>query len=326
VPGDGLPGVVPATFFLKQVNLGEKPELSGSVVVVGGGSTAMDAARSALRSGAMSVTVLYRRGRSEMPAQAEEVEAAEHEGVHIQFEAAVSEVVGSAKGVSAVKFVSQRPTGRFEGGRAIYEPIPGSEREKSAATVLVAVGEEPDPSILPAGAGIETSGFKGIVADAGLATGRKGVFAGGDVVSGAKTIIHAVGGGRRAAGSIHEYLSGSRDGEAEIMATVRVRKAPEPTLTVDLATRPRVGMELPAYSPGSFTATQPSLEVRCFRCDAIYRCASVHVQSGRGPRDGPGDGPRHGPGQAPRAGKTPPIQPPLAGPASNPALTTGGRD
>jgi NADPH-dependent glutamate synthase beta subunit-like oxidoreductase/Pyruvate/2-oxoacid:ferredoxin oxidoreductase delta subunit len=330
VPGDGLPGVVPATFFLKQVNLGEKPVVRGSVVVVGGGSTAMDAARSALRSGAKSVTVLYRRGRSEMPAQAEEVEAAEHEGVHIQFEAAVSEVVGSAKGVSAVKFVSQRPTGRFEGGRAIYEPIPGSEREKSATTVLVAVGEEPDPSILPAGAGIETSGFKGIVADAGLATGRKGVFAGGDVVSGAKTIIHAVGGGRRAAGSIHEYLSGSRDGEAEIMATVRVPKAPEPALTVDLATRPRVGMELPAYTPGSFTPTQPSLQVaaarteaaRCFRCDAIYRCGSVQVQSGRGPRDGPGQIP----GQTPGAGKTPPIQPPLAGPASNPPLTSGGRD
>ena len=326
VPGDGLPGVVPATFFLKQVNLGEKPVLNGSVVVVGGGSTAMDAARSALRSGAQSVTILYRRGRAEMPAQAEEVEAAEHEGVHVQFEAAVSEVVGSDKGVTAVKFVSQRPTGRFEGGRAIYEPIPGSEREKSATTVLVAVGEEPDPSILPAGAGIETSGFSGIVADAGQATGRKGVFAGGDVVSGAKTIIHAVGAGRRAAGSIHEYLSGSRDGEAEIMATVRVPKAPEPLLTVDLATRPRVGMELPAYTPGSFSPTQPSLEAaaagdeatRCFRCDAIYRCQSVYVQSGRGPRDGPEDGPR--------AGKTPPIQPPLAGPASNPPLTLGGRD
>ncbi|MGD0018851.1 MAG: FAD-dependent oxidoreductase [Candidatus Limnocylindrales bacterium] len=326
VPGDDLPGVVPATFFLKQVNLGEKPVLRGSVVVVGGGSTAMDAARSALRSGASSVTVLYRRGRGEMPAQAEEVEAAEHEGVHVQFEAAVSEVVGSARGVSAVKFVSQRPTGKFDGGRAVYEPIPGSEREKSATTVLVAVGEEPDPSILPEGAGIETSGFSGIVADAGQATGRKGVFAGGDVVSGAKTIIHAVGAGRRAAGSIHEYLSGSRDGEAEIMATVRVPKGPESVLTVGLATQPRVGMELPAYEPGSFTPTQPSLELaaakteaaRCFRCDAIYRCESVRVQSGRGPRDGPGDGPP--------AGKTPPIQPPLAGPASNPPLTSGGRD
>jgi NADPH-dependent glutamate synthase beta subunit-like oxidoreductase/Pyruvate/2-oxoacid:ferredoxin oxidoreductase delta subunit len=326
VPGDGLPGVVPATFFLKQVNLGEKPVLRGSVVVVGGGSTAMDAARSALRSGASSVTVLYRRGRDEMPAQAEEVEAAEHEGVHIQFEAAVSEVVGSAEGVSAVKFVSQRPTGRFDGGRAVYEPIPGSDREKSATTVLVAVGEEPDPSILPKGAGIETSGFSGIVADAGQATGRKGVFAGGDVVSGAKTIIHAVGAGRRAAGSIHEYLSGSSDGEAEIMATVRVPKGPEPVLTVDLATRPRVGMELPAYEPGSFTPTQPSLEAavarneaaRCFRCDAIYRCATVQVQSGRGPRDGPGDGRR--------VAGTPPNQPPLAGPASTPPQISGGRD
>jgi NADPH-dependent glutamate synthase beta subunit-like oxidoreductase/Pyruvate/2-oxoacid:ferredoxin oxidoreductase delta subunit len=326
VPGDTLPGVVPATLFLKQVNLGEKPVLQGSVVVVGGGSTAMDAARSALRSGASSVTVLYRRGRAEMPAQAEEAEAAEHEGVHIQFEAAVSEVVGSSNGVSAVKYVSQRATGRFDGGRAIYEPIPGSEREKSAATVLVAVGEEPDPSILPAGAGIETSGFSGIVADSGQATGRKGVFAGGDVVSGAKTIIHAVGAGRRAAGSIHEYLSGSPDGEADIMATVRVPKGPEPVLSVDLAVRPRVGMELPAYTAGSFAPTQPSLDIaaarteatRCFRCDAIYRCESVQVQSGRGPGDGPG--------RRSAVSGSPLNQPPLADPASNPPLTIGGRD
>jgi NADPH-dependent glutamate synthase beta subunit-like oxidoreductase/Pyruvate/2-oxoacid:ferredoxin oxidoreductase delta subunit len=327
VPGDGLPGVLPATLFLKQVNLGEKPVIKGAVVVVGGGSTAMDAARSALRSGASSVTILYRRGRSEMPAQAEEVEAAEHEGVRVLLEAAVTEVKGTDKGVTSVKYVSQRPTGRFEGGRAVYEPIPGSDRAIDAATVLVAVGEEPDPSILPAGAGIETSGFSGIVADAGQATGRKGVFAGGDVVSGAKTIIHAVGAGRRAAGSIHEYLSGSRDGEAEIMATVRVRKAPEPVLTVDLATRPRVGMELPAYKPGSFAATQPSLEpaaarseaTRCFRCDAVYRCEQVHVQSGRGPRDGPG---------APANVPSPAVggRPNLAKSASTPPSITGGRD
>ena len=326
VPGDGLPGVVPATLFLKQVNLGEKPVLKGPVVVVGGGSTAMDAARSALRSGASSVTVLYRRGRAEMPAQSEEVEAAEHEGVRIQFEAAVTEVVGSDKGITCVNYIGQRSTGKFDGGRAIYEPVPGSGREVGASTVLVAVGEEPDPSILPEGAGIETSGFFGIVADAGMATGRKGVFAGGDVVSGAKTIIHAVGAGRRAAGSVHEYLSGSRDGEAEIMATVRVPKALEPVLTVDLATRSQVRTEMPAYQPGSFTPTQPSLEVeaarneatRCFRCDAIYRCDTVHVQSGRGPRDGPGD--------RPGSRQTPPIQPTLAGPASNPPLTPRGRD
>ena len=344
VPGDDLPGVIPATLFLKQVNLGEKPVIKGAVVVVGGGSTAMDAARSALRSGASSVTVLYRRGRAEMPAQSEEVEAAEHEGVAILFEAAVAEVKGSAKGATSIKYVKQRPTGRFEGGRAVYEPIPGSDRAIDATTILVAVGEEPDPSILPAGAGIETSGFSGIVADAGQATGRKGVFAGGDVVSGAKTIIHAVGAGRRAAGSIHEYLSGSRDGEAEIMAAVRVHKGPEPVLTVDLATRPRAGMALPAYTPGSFVATQPSLEpaaargeaTRCFRCDAVYRCEQVHVQSGRGPRDGGpeagfgagfGDGPSGGPRAA--ATQPPPApsgRPNLAEPASAQRSITGGRD
>ena len=333
VPGDALPGVMPATLFLKQVNLGEKPVLKGPVVVVGGGSTAMDAARSALRSGASSVTVLYRRGRADMPAQSEEVEAAEHEGVHIQFEAAVTEVVGTEKRIECVKYATQRPTGKFDGGRALYEPVPGGDREVSASTVLVAVGEEPDPSILPEGAGIETSGFSGIVADSGQATGRKGVFAGGDVVSGAKTIIHAVGAGRRAAGSIHEYLSGSSDGEAEIMATVRVPKAPEPVLAVDLATRPRVGMTLPAYDAGSFVATQPGLEApaaaneatRCFRCDAIYRCETVNVRAGRGPRDAPGQSPGRTPGVRPEDGHTPPIQTPLAGPASTP-LTSGGRD
>lgn len=327
VPGDGLPGVVPATLFLKQVNLGEKPVVAGAVVVVGGGSTAMDAARSALRSGASSVTVLYRRGRAEMPAQAEEVEAAEHEGIKVLLEAAVTEVQANGRGVTSVTYVSQRLTGKFEGGRAVYEPIPGSDRAIDAATILVAVGEEPDPSILPAGAGIETSGFSGIIADAGMATSRKGVFAGGDVVSGAKTIIDAVGAGRRAAGSIHEYLSGSRNGEAEIMATVRVPKVPEPVLTVDLAVRPRVGMELPAYEPGSFAATQPSLDPatakaeasRCFRCDAVYRCEQVHVQSGRGPRDGPGA----------RANEQSPAlsgRPNLAESASNPRSVTGGRD
>ena len=94
VPGDALAGVVPATLFLKQVNLGEHPRLAGPVVVVGGGSTAMDAARSALRSGATSVTIAYRRGRADMPAQAEEIEAAEREGIAIRPGLAPSEVVG----------------------------------------------------------------------------------------------------------------------------------------------------------------------------------------------------------------------------------------
>jgi NADH-quinone oxidoreductase subunit F len=294
VPGDELRAVVPATRFLKEVNLGEHPHLSGPVVVVGGGSTAMDAARSAWRSGADSVTIVYRRGRADMPAQEEEIEAAEREGITILAGLAPTEVVGREGAVMALRAQAQQPTGRLEHGRAVYAAVPGATREIPASTILVAIGEEPDPSILPEGAGIEVSGWAGIVADPRtLATGRAGIFAGGDVVSGPKTIIDAVAAGRRAAASIHEYLAGARDGEAEIMAAVRYKTAPERSLSVDLATRPRAHPPLPVVQLGTFAATQAgfaedvarSEASRCFRCDAVYGCPSVTVLTGRGPHE-----------------------------------------
>ncbi|HEX7472871.1 MAG TPA: FAD-dependent oxidoreductase [Candidatus Limnocylindrales bacterium] len=294
VPGDDLRGVVPATLFLKQVNLGENPRLSGDVVVVGGGSTAMDAARSAIRSGAAQVTVLYRRGRAEMPAQAEEVDAAEREGVVIRESTAVESVVGEGMSAIAIRGLRQRRTERSEGGRVAYEPIPGGAVEIPATTVLVAIGEEPDPSILPEGAGIEISGWAGIVADPRtFATGRPGVFAGGDVVSGPKTIIDAVAAGRRVAGSIHEYLSHAPDGEAEIMRVVRYPTPRERHLELDLEVRPRAHAPLPVVALDSFHAGQQGFPEamaraeasRCFRCDAIAGCPSVEVTAGRGPGD-----------------------------------------
>ena len=294
VPGDDLRAVIPATRFLKEVNLGENPRLSGPVVVVGGGSTAMDAARSAWRSGADSVTIVYRRGRGDMPAQEEEVEAAEREGITILAGLAPTEVVGREGAVMALRVQEQRPTGRLEHGRATYAAVADAIRDVPASTILVAIGEEPDPSILPEGAGIEVSGWAGIVADPHtLATGRAGIFAGGDVVSGPKTIIDAVAAGRRAAASIHEYLAGARDGEAEIMAAVRYPTAPERTLSVDLAARPRAHAPLPVVQLGTFTATQAgfaenvarSEASRCFRCDAVYGCPSVTVVAGRGPHE-----------------------------------------
>jgi NADPH-dependent glutamate synthase beta subunit-like oxidoreductase/NAD-dependent dihydropyrimidine dehydrogenase PreA subunit len=296
VDGEGLSGVVPATLFLKRVNLGEPAALSGHVVVVGGGSTAMDAARSAWRSGAEKVTIAYRRGRDEMPAQHEEVEAAEREGIVIRTGIVPTRVVGRDGATVALRCQEQRPTSAVAGGRAVWEPVPGSEVELPATTVLVAVGEEPDPSILPEGAGIEVSGWAGIVADPRThATGRAGIFAGGDVVSGPKTIIDAVASGRRAAGSIHEYLSGARDGEAEIFAAVRYATPPEPSLTLRLEPTPRAHPPLPVVQAG-FRANQAGFDEataraeasRCFRCDAVYGCPSVHVASGRGPADRPG--------------------------------------
>jgi NADPH-dependent glutamate synthase beta subunit-like oxidoreductase len=297
VPGDDLRGVIPGTVFLKLVNLGEKPRLAGRVVVVGGGSTAMDAARSALRSGADSVTILYRRGFKEMPAQAEEVEAARREGVDIRIGIAIAAVVGGEGRVTGLRVTEQAPTGTVEGGRAVWAPVPGSEAVVAADVILVAIGEEPDPSILPEGAGIETSAWAGIAADPRtLATGRRGVFAGGDVVTGPKTIIDAVAAGRRAAGTIHEYLAGARDGEAEILAAVRYRTAPETSLKLDLEPRPRAHPPLPVVDAGSFRAGQAGFDAvvarheadRCFRCDAVYSCPTVSTVTGRGPGDGPG--------------------------------------
>ena len=294
VPGDELRGVIPATRFLKEVNLGEHPHLSGDVIVVGGGSTAMDAARSAKRSGAATVTIVYRRGRKDMPAQEEEIEAAVREGVVIADGMAPTEVVGRDGMVVAIRVDEMRPTGETgPGGRSSWAPT-GARGELPAAAILVAIGEEPDPSILPEGAGIEVSGWAGIVADPRtLATGRAGIFAGGDVVSGPKTIIEAVAAGRRAAASIHEYLAGAKDGEAEIFATVRYATPAEPKLSLDISVRPRVHAALPVVDTSSFSATAPGFTEaaahaeasRCFRCDAVYGCPSVSVQAGRGPAD-----------------------------------------
>ncbi|HYC06361.1 MAG TPA: FAD-dependent oxidoreductase [Candidatus Binatia bacterium] len=295
VPGDDHRGVIPATLFLKQVNLGEQPRLEGPVLVIGGGSTAMDAARSAVRSGAASVTVVYRRSRAEMPAQTEEVEAAEREGIAILEAAAPTSVLGGDSGaVTGLRVAKQRPSGPPDAARATYEAVPGATVDLPATTILVAIGEEPDPSILPEGAGIEISGWAGIVADPRtFATGRPGVFAGGDVVSGPKTIIDAVAAGRRVAGSIHEYLSGTTDGELEILRTVRYRTPAEATLELDLAARPRARAPLPVVATDTFRAGQVGFDAamarneaaRCFRCDAIAGCPTVVVTAGRGPDD-----------------------------------------
>jgi NADPH-dependent glutamate synthase beta subunit-like oxidoreductase/NAD-dependent dihydropyrimidine dehydrogenase PreA subunit len=323
VPGDDASGVVPATVFLKQVNLGEAPRLSGAVVVVGGGSTAMDAARSALRSGAASVTIAYRRQRADMPAQAEELEAAEREGVRIRTGLRISEVVLRDGHAVAIRCATTGSAPADEGGSQHADRKGGAPDLEAfvdvpAQTILVAIGEEPDPSILPEGTGIEISGWAGVVADARtMATGQAGVFAGGDVVSGPKTIIDAVAAGRRAAASIHGYLARVADAEDEILRTVRVASAREWQLRLDLAVRPRAHPPVPAVDVRTFAPAQAGFDpamaraeaARCFRCDVVDRCPAVTVAAGRGPADRPG--------AIAAIASTPPASP--AGPAA-----TGG--
>ena len=285
VPGEDLSGVIPATVFLRDVNLGPAPRLAGPAIVVGGGSTAMDAARSAWRAGASSVTILYRRGRADMPAQAEEIEAAEAEGIQIRAASTVTALRGRDRRLTRVVCAEQRPAGIGPDGRAIYRTVPGSVFALEASALFVAIGEEPDPAILPDGAGIEISSWAGIVAHPRtLQTGRVGVFAGGDVVTGPRSVIEAVANGRRAAASIHGFLSGSTHPEVDIRRTVRRPRETEAAVSLDLrpATRARVAHRPSTADPlaaarGLGEPAALAEAARCLRCDVVYDCERIEV-------------------------------------------------
>ncbi|HEY7419977.1 MAG TPA: FAD-dependent oxidoreductase, partial [Ktedonobacteraceae bacterium] len=208
IPGELLwAEVIPATTFLKAFNLNPQTTLAGTVAVVGGGSTAMDAARSALRAGASKVTILYRRTRKEMPAQAEEVRAALEEGIELQELVAPIHLQGSEGKLQAVRCQRMVLSEPDEKGRRKPVPVEGSEFDLPVDSILVAIGEAPDPSFLPEGTSVGIAPWGGLLINpATLATGAPGVFAAGDVTYGPKTVIHAAAHGRQAARSIHAYL------------------------------------------------------------------------------------------------------------------------
>ncbi len=199
-----------------------------------------------------------------MPAQEEEIEAAEREGITILAGLAPTEVVGrDGRRHGAPLSRSSGPTGAAGARARRVRGGPGRDpRDSRPATILVAIGEEPDPSILPEGAGIEVSGWAGIVADPRtLATGRAGIFAGGDVVSGPKTIIDAVAAGRRAAASIHEYLAGARRRRSRDHGR---RPLQDRTRAIRCRSTSRPGRAhtppLPVVQLGSFAATQAGFD------------------------------------------------------------------
>jgi heterodisulfide reductase subunit A len=209
VPGEDLDGVVRDLDFLRSVKLGQAPDLKGRrVVVVGGGNTAMDAVRSAQRLGASETVVAYRRGRDEMPAQLEEIEAAEQEGVTFELQVAPVEVVGDEKrqvtGLRCARTALGEPD---SSGRRRPEPVPGSEFVIDCDRLIVAIGTRPDAASLAPNLAEAASGT--IEADSRtLQTELPWVFAAGDVVSGALDITHAIGQARRAAFMIDCWLQG----------------------------------------------------------------------------------------------------------------------
>ena len=208
IPGEDAEGVIHGVEFLRKLNLGERVEIGKRVIVIGGGDVAIDVARSALRLGAEDVRILYRRSRREMPARDEEVEAALEEGVKIEFLVAPVEISvrnGRAAGIRCVRMELGPPDAQ---GRRRPVPIPGSEFEIEADTIIPAIGQAPDLSYLE-GAGIEITSRGTIAADPlTLETSRPGVFAGGDAQTGPGIAIEAVAAGKRAAESIKRFLRG----------------------------------------------------------------------------------------------------------------------
>ncbi len=215
IPGENLGGVYSANEFLTRVNLmkaylpkSDTPIRRGKrVVVVGGGNVAMDAARCALRLGAEEVSVVYRRSAEELPARAEEVEHAKEEGVRFCFLTNPVEILGDenrcATGVRCVEMELGEPDAS---GRRRPVEQPNSDFVIPADTVIMAIGTSPNPLIKSTTAGLETQTWGGIVADEQGATSLPGVFAGGDAVTGAATVILAMGAGKRAATAMDEYM------------------------------------------------------------------------------------------------------------------------
>jgi glutamate synthase (NADPH/NADH) small chain len=217
IPGENLGGIYSANEFLIRVNLVKAymfPEydtpirIGKKVAVIGGGNVAMDSARSALRLGAEEVLIVYRRSKEEMPARLEEIENAEEEGVKFRFLTTPVKFLGDESGwVTGMECIAMRLGEPDESGRRRPIPIEDSEFVMNVDTVIIAIGQTPNPIIQRTTKGLKTTRWGTIVVNEKTGkTFRKGVYAGGDVVSGAATVISAMGAGKRAARSIHRYL------------------------------------------------------------------------------------------------------------------------
>jgi len=218
IPGENLNGVFSANEYLTRSNLmkaysseSDTPiRIGRKVAVVGGGNVAMDAARTALRLGS-EVSIVYRRAEKELPARAEEVHHAKEEGIDFKLLTNPVEILGDENGwVRALKCIKMELGEPDESGRRSPVPVEGSEFEVEADIVIMALGTSPNPLISSTTAGLDVNRRGCLVATEDGATTREGVFAGGDAVTGAATVILAMGAGRKAAAAIDEYLKNKR--------------------------------------------------------------------------------------------------------------------
>ncbi len=208
VPGADLDGVQYGVDYMKKANLGQELTVGRDVVVIGGGYTAMDCSRTSLRYGAEHVTIAYRRTRSELVVDEEELGETEREGVRMEFLVSPIEVVGEDGKVTGVRFIRNKLGEPDASGRRSPVPIEGSEFTVPADTVIPAVSQAADLSFLPVESAFEVNRGRIKVDPATYATNVRGVFACGDFVTGPTTLIEAAGHGKKAAYAIDRYLAG----------------------------------------------------------------------------------------------------------------------
>ena len=282
IQGEDAEGVMTGVEFLRKVNLGELKDLkSARVAIVGGGDVAIDAARSARRMGVENVSILYRRSREEMPARANEVNDALAEGVEIKFLTAPQQVVvkdGKAAGVQCIRMELGEPDAS---GRRRPVPVEGSEFTVDADIIIPAIGQTPESKLLSDVTGVSLTKWGTIEVDElTLATGREGVFAGGDAQTGPWIAIGAVAHGKEAAISISRFLKG------EDMKTGRERVSlPQENFTpIPPGTKPTEREEMAALAVGDrvgdfreveqgLTEEQAKAEAaRCLNCMACCEC------------------------------------------------------
>jgi NADH-quinone oxidoreductase subunit F len=281
VAGEDLLGVHPAIQFLKAFNLRGEKLASGRVGVIGGGNSAVDAARVALRQpGVESVTILYRRTRHEMPALREEVNEALLENVKLETLVTPVRILSKEGRVAGVECVRNVLGDVDASGRRNPVPVPGTEFVVPLDVLIVTIGDEPDIDYLESmGVQITEKGRLGVEADT-LQTNRRGVFAGGDVVTGPNTVVQAIAAGKKAAVAINRYLRGEplREPAAPRLPRVYVEpvavsaeeaahmeRASPPTLPIDVRRRSFSEVELSLSVEDAGREAQ-----RCLRCDLEF--------------------------------------------------------
>jgi NADPH-dependent glutamate synthase beta subunit-like oxidoreductase/coenzyme F420-reducing hydrogenase delta subunit/Pyruvate/2-oxoacid:ferredoxin oxidoreductase delta subunit len=282
IPGEAKSvGILDCVDFLRAVNLKKAPSIGNQVLVIGGGNSAIDSARTAVRLGSEKVTIVYRRSRKEMPANEAEIIETEREGIKIYYLAAPVRIISENGKMKALECVKMKLGKSDESGRRRPLPIPNSEFKIKADTIISAISQQPDLAFLDEEKALTITKWNTFAVDATtMETNRPGIFAGGDAVTGPNTVIDAIAQGHTAGDSIHRYLRGE-----SLEPVAILQNSFETEIVTDLNKREKItrasmpGLEVPKRA-GNFKEVELGFDEkaaiseaqRCLRCGPCSEC------------------------------------------------------